>query len=46
MSFDNDTVEYSIGISDLNSGPNTEKIFGGRVDKCKTQVGIVHCDMF
>ena len=39
-SFDNDTIKYYIGLSDLNSGSNTERIFGGREDKCKTQLEI------
>ena len=44
--FDNDIIEYNIGLSDHNSGPNTEKLLSGRADKCKTQLGIEHCDMF
>ena len=33
-SFDNDIIEYYIGLPDLNSEPNTE------VDKSETQLGI------
>ena len=33
-SFDNDTIEYYIGLRGLSSEPNTE------VDKCETQLGI------
>ena len=33
-SFDNDTIEYYVGLPDLNSVPNTE------VDKCEIQLGI------
>ena len=29
-----------MGLSDLNSGPDTEIAFGGRVHNCKTQLGI------
>ena len=44
--FDSDIIEYNIGLSDHNSGRNTEKLLSSRADKCKTQLEIEHCDMF
>ena len=39
-SFENVTIKYCIGLSNLNLVPDAEKLLGGRVDKCKTQLEI------
>ena len=39
-SFENVTIKYCIGPSNLNLVPDAEKLLGGRVDKCKTQLEI------
>ena len=39
-SFENVTIKYCIGLSNLNLVTDAEKLLGGRVDKCKTQLEI------
>ena len=43
--FPNDSLEYYVGLSDLNWGLNTEIFFSNIVDKCKTRLGIVQCNI-
>ena len=39
-SFENVIIKYYIDLSNLNLVPDAEKLLGGRVDKCKTQLEI------
>ena len=39
-------TQYCIGLSDLNLGSKTETFLGGRVDKCKIQLGICRGTVF